>query len=154
MPAGAAAHMHTHSSQYVTLSYLWPDGVLYPNDTDGCEVTEDAVLVVPGGFRMTGEVTERHTDGPQAITRHGLDHLLHHLILVPWTENPRLAHLVQDMATSVVKGGVLEWGYFKLCIVTLVLSMLGQKSWTMYALQTVLSVKCSLSILNFNSSHT
>lgn len=87
------------------LSYLWPDGVLYPNDTDGCEVTEDVVLIIPVWLRIAGEVTVRHTDGPQAVTCHGLNHLLHHLILVPWAEHPRLSHLVQNMAAPVVKSG-------------------------------------------------
>lgn len=95
------------SLKNLTLSYLWPDRVLYPNNTDGGEVIEDVVLLVPGGLRITGEVTVRHADGPQAITRHGLDHLLHHLIFVPWTENPHLTHLAQDMAASVINGGAV-----------------------------------------------
>lgn len=86
--------------QHISITYLWPDRVLDPNNTDGCEVIEDAVLIFPVGLRFTREVTVPHTNGPQAITRHGLDHLLHHLVLVPWTENPRLTHLVQDMAAS------------------------------------------------------
>lgn len=95
-----------HSSQYKTLPYLWPDRVLYPNNTDGCEVSKDVVLIFPVGFRIAGKVTVPDTDGPQAITCHGLNHLLHHLVLVPWTENPRLPHLVQNMAASVVKDGM------------------------------------------------
>lgn len=93
--------------KHLTPSYLWSDGVLDPNNTDGCEVIEDAVLIVPGGLRITGEVTVPHTDSPQAITCHWLDHLLHHLVLVPWTEKPRLSNLVQDMAASVIKGEVV-----------------------------------------------
>lgn len=104
------------------LSYLWPDRVLDPNNADGGEVTEDVVLIVPVGLRITGEVTVPHADGPQAITRHGFDHLLHHLVLVPWAENPRLTHLVQDVAASVITGGVVRSGCFKLCMVSLVLT--------------------------------
>lgn len=94
------------SPKHHTASYLWPDRVLYPNNTDGGEVIQDAVLIFPVRLGVTGEVTVRHTDGPEAVTRHGLNHLLHHLVLVPWTEDPHLPYLAQDMAASVIKVGV------------------------------------------------
>lgn len=90
-------------AKYPTVSYLWPDRVLYPNHTDGCEVVEDAGLIVPGGLGITGEVAVRHADGPKAFARHGFDHLLDHLVLVPRAEDPGLTHLVQDMAAPVIQ---------------------------------------------------
>ena len=93
----------------LTCSYLWPDGILYRHDADGDEVVEDEVLVVPQGLRCGGKVPVRHADGPQALTRHGLDHLLHHLVAVPRPEDARLAHLVEDaVAPGAGRSGVLR----------------------------------------------
>lgn len=78
--------------------YLWSDGILYPDHTDGCQLIEDVVLVVPEWFWVGREVTVRHADGPQPVTRHRLDHLLHHLVLIPGTKHPRLTFLVQDLS--------------------------------------------------------
>lgn len=88
-----------------TRSYLWSDGVLYPHHRNGHQVVENAVFVFPVGLRVAGEVAVRHADGPQAAGRHGLDHLLHHLVLVPRAEHPRLAHLVQDVVAPAVRWG-------------------------------------------------
>lgn len=81
-------------------TYLGSDRVLDPNNANSCEVTEDVVLIVPVGLGVTGEIPVGHANGPQPITGHGLNHLLHHLVLVTWTENPGLAAFIQDMAAS------------------------------------------------------
>lgn len=106
--------LSSRSSKHGWITHLWPDGVLDPHHADGREVIQDVVLIFPVGLRFAGEVPVRHTNGPQAVTGHGLDHLLHHLILVPRPENPRLAHLVQDVAASVSESSVMKGGYLKL----------------------------------------
>lgn len=83
---------------YCFATHLWPDGVLDPDHADGGEVIQNVVLVLPVGLGVAAEVPVRHANGPQAVARHGLDHLLHHLVLVPRPEHPGLAHLAQDVA--------------------------------------------------------
>lgn len=64
------------------LWYLWPHRVLYPDHGDAGQLGQDLVLAVPVGLGVGGEVAEGQADGPQPVARHGLDHLLHHLVPV------------------------------------------------------------------------
>ena len=88
---------------------LGPDGVLDAHDADAHEVGEDVGLVLPVGLGRGGQVAVRHADGAQALARHRLDHLLHHLVAVPRPEDARLAHLVEDaVAPGAGRSGVLR----------------------------------------------
>lgn len=77
--------------------YLRPDGVLDADHGDAGEVVQDVILDVPVRLPRFGwEVPVSHADGPQAVARHWLDHLPHHLVAVLRLEDARLALGVQD----------------------------------------------------------
>lgn len=79
-------------------AYLWPDRIFNAHYADAGEVVENVILTVPVGLRAAGEVTVGHTDGPQPVTCHGLNHLLHHLVPVSGSEDPGFACPVEDLA--------------------------------------------------------
>lgn len=62
--------------------------VLDAHNADASESGEDIVLTVPVGLTIgSGEISVREADGPQALRGHGLNHLLHHVVSVPWSEH-------------------------------------------------------------------
>ena len=77
-------------------AYLWSDRVLDADHGDAGHVGQDVRLILPVGFGGHGEVAVRHANGAQAVARHRLDHLLHHLIPVGPLEVPQLPSRVQD----------------------------------------------------------
>lgn len=81
--------------------YLMSHGVLDTDHDDAGELVQDVVLDFPVGLAcLGGEVPVGHTDGPQSIARHRLDHLTHHLVTVFGLEDARLALGVQDTGAS------------------------------------------------------
>lgn len=78
-----------------------PDGVLDADHGDAGELIQDVVLAVPVWLSGPGrEFPVGHADGPQPVTRHRLNHLMHHLVTVLWLEAAGLALSVQDTRAS------------------------------------------------------
>lgn len=84
----------------VVVYYLRPDWILDANHSDADKVGDDVGLILPVGLRAGWQVPIGHTDGAEAVTGHGLDHVLHHLVPVPRSEGTSLPPSTQDGGTS------------------------------------------------------
>lgn len=81
--------------------YLRSDGIFDPHHGDAGQFVEDVILSVPVWLSsLSRKVPVGHTDGPQPIARHRLNHLSHHLVTVLGLEYTRLALGVQDTRAS------------------------------------------------------
>lgn len=63
--------------------YLGPHGVFDAHDSYAGEVAHNFVLIVPVRLLSGREVPVGNTYGAEAVTSHGLDDLLHHVVPVP-----------------------------------------------------------------------
>lgn len=80
--------------------YLRADWILDANHSDADKVGDDVGLILPVGLWAGGQVPVGHADGAEAVTGHGLDHVLHHLVPVPRSEGTCLPTRTQDGGTS------------------------------------------------------
>lgn len=85
--------------------YLRADWILDADHGDADEVGDDVCLIFPVWLWPGWQVPVGHADGTQAVACHGLDHVLHHIIPVPWPEGARLSPTPQDGGASERRRG-------------------------------------------------
>lgn len=99
--AAATASLSRHARTQGRGTHLGSDGVFDANNSDAGEVVQYVALSVPVGLScLSREVPEGDADGPQAVARHRLNHLAHHLIAIFQLKSARLTLVVQDARTS------------------------------------------------------
>lgn len=99
---------HEHKQRHVLITgsvfrwaYLRSDRVLDADHDDAGEVVQDVILNVPVRLSCLGrKVPVSNADGPQPVTGHRLDHLMHHLVAVLRLEGASLTLGVQDPRAS------------------------------------------------------
>lgn len=85
-------------------THLRPHRVLDAHHSNAGEAREDMRLIIPIRLSISaGEVSVCKADGPEALQRHWLNHLLHQVISVPRFEHAGLAIDFQDLTAPTVE---------------------------------------------------